>query len=192
MTSTPTVVTQNGRRIPWHGLHDSWKYSQLKYILVIIQYILDIQYRELNSLKSPLSRTAQLQITQNYDRRGGGGPRKYLTLRRDRRTLLRRNVDVILQNFPKLQTEYVEMERRQGKVRLSHAAYCAGATGHSSELAFGNMQALLETFGQNNKTNFNLISLFYFPKARSDFCPLTDRWACGQSLHPLRDIIRNE
>ena len=121
VTSTPTVLTQNGRRIPWHGLHDIWKYSQLKYILVIIQYILDIQYRELNSLKSPLSRTAQLQITQNYDRRGGGGPRKYLTLRRDRRTLLRRNVDVILQNFPKLQTEYVEMERRQGKVRLDWA-----------------------------------------------------------------------
>ena len=66
------------------------------------------------------------------------------------------------------------------------------ATGHSSTLAFGNIQALLETFGQNNKTYFNLISLFYFPKARSDFCPLTDRWVCGQSLHPLRDIIRNE
>ena len=41
------------------------------------------------------------------------------------------------------------------------------ATGHSSTLAFGNIQALLETFGQNNKTYFNLISLFYFPKARN-------------------------
>ena len=63
------------------------------------------------------------------------------------------------------------------------------ATGHSSTLAFGNMQALLETFGQNNKTCFNLISLFYFPKARNAV------WLKSLTellFQPLGDIISNE
>ena len=67
------------------------------------------------------------------------------------------------------------------------------ATGHSSTLAFGNMQALLETLGQNNKTYFNLISLFSFPKARNALCPLTEELLAEELLfHPLGDIISNE